>query len=118
MSTTSERTPTSTSRWPTRGGTDDLLDVRGPDFAEALLTGDGPAGGIRIPADDTVHIGAQGSPAVVLRDVRTSLRPPESIAVTLVFEDGGDLTVDAVVAAEGQEDPAFAAADPAADPPG
>ncbi|MDT0275461.1 hypothetical protein [Blastococcus goldschmidtiae] len=91
---------------------DDLLDVRGPDFADALLTVDGVPGVIRIPADDTVHIGAEGFPTVLLRDVRTSLRSPESIPVTLVFAEAGDLTVAAVVAAEDQEDPAFGATDP------
>jgi hypothetical protein len=89
---------------------DDLVDVQGPDFIAGLLAVDGRPGAIPVPAGDTVDIDADGPATVVLRDVRRSLRPPESIPVTLVFEQAGHLTVVVVVAAEGLE--------PAGEPPG
>lgn len=97
---------------------DALVDVRGADFAGARLTVDGRPGVIRVPADATVRVGAGGVASVVLRDVRTSVRPAESLRVTLVFQEAGDVPVDAVVAAEGEEGPPSGAADPAAGPSG
>uniref|UniRef100_UPI0012FFF76C copper chaperone PCu(A)C n=1 Tax=Blastococcus atacamensis TaxID=2070508 RepID=UPI0012FFF76C len=82
---------------------DGLLDVRGPDFADAAITVDGSAGVISVPAGDNVYVGAEGAPSIVLQDLRTSLRSSESIPVTFSFEESGEVTVDAMVAAEGQE---------------
>ncbi|TFV51571.1 copper chaperone PCu(A)C [Blastococcus sp. TF02A_35] len=98
---------------------DDLLDVRGPDFADAQITVDGEAGAIRVRQDDNVYIGAEGAPSIMLIDLGRSLRSSQSIPVTLVFEDAGEVTVDAPVAAEGQrpESP-FDFTDPAEDPTG
>lgn len=104
------------------GGEDDvLLDVRGADFADAVLTQAGQAGeapgAIGVPEDDNVYVGAEGSPSIVLEDLRTSLRSSQSIPVTFVFEDAGEVTVDAVVAAEGPTPAApFDFPDPAEDP--
>ncbi|MGY1822914.1 copper chaperone PCu(A)C [Geodermatophilus sp. SYSU D00079] len=101
-------------------GTEDdaLLDVRGPDFADAVLTVDAEGvEAVPVPADDTVYVGAEGAPSVLLRELRTPLRSSQSVAVTLVFEDAGEVTVDAVVAAEGQTPtPPFDFPDPAEDP--
>jgi periplasmic copper chaperone A len=86
------------------GGTveDDLLDVRGPDFTDADLIVDGRAAVIPVPAGDTVHVDPEDSPSIVLQDLQTSLRSSQSIPVTFVFEEAGEVTVDAMVAAEGQ----------------
>jgi periplasmic copper chaperone A len=81
---------------------DDLIDVRSPECTDAALTVDGRAGGIPVPAGETVHVGAEGSPSIVLQDLQTSLRSSESIPVTFVFEEAGEVTVDAMVSAEGQ----------------
>jgi copper(I)-binding protein len=96
---------------------DDLLDVRGRYFAAALLTVDGVAGAIRIPAAD-VRIGPGDSPAVVLRDLRVSLRSSDSIPVTLVFEEAGEITVDAVVPAQDRADAPLDADNPDGDATG
>ncbi|MGY1624612.1 copper chaperone PCu(A)C [Geodermatophilus sp. SYSU D00965] len=95
---------------------DTLLDVRGPDFTDAELVAGGAPGTIAVPPDDNVYVGAEGAPSVVLEDLRTPLRSSQSIPVTFVFEDAGEVTVEAVVAAEG-EDPAapFDFPDPAED---
>lgn len=70
-----------------------------------------------MPANDNVYVGAEGAPAVVLEDLSTSLRSSQSIPVTFVFEDAGEVTVDAVVAAEGPTPAApFDFPDPAEDP--
>jgi hypothetical protein len=96
---------------------DDLLDVRGPDFTDASLTVAGEPAPIRVPADDNVYVGAEGAPMIVLEGLRTSLRSSQSIPVTLVFEDAGEVTVEAVVAAEGGSPSApFDFPDPAEDP--
>ncbi|HYH26566.1 MAG TPA: hypothetical protein VD834_14565 [Blastococcus sp.] len=101
------------------GGTeDDLIDVRGPDFTDAAITVGGEPGVIRVPEDDNVYVGAEGSPSIVLEDLQTSLRSSQSIPVTLVFEEAGEVTVDAVVAAEGQTSGPFDFEDPAEDPTG
>ena len=96
---------------------DDLLDVRGPDFTDAQLTVGGEPAPIRVPANDNVYVGAEGAPSIVLQDLRTSLRSAESIPVTFEFEEAGEVTVEAVVAAEGQTPSApFDFPDPAEDP--
>ncbi|NEM08267.1 copper chaperone PCu(A)C [Geodermatophilus normandii] len=96
---------------------DDLLDVRGPDFTDAALTVDGRAAVIPVAPNDNVYVGAEGSPSVVLEDLQTTLRSSQSIPVTFVFEEAGEVTVDAMVAAEGQDPtPPFDFPDPAEDP--
>ncbi|MGY1634157.1 hypothetical protein ACI784_20830 [Geodermatophilus sp. SYSU D01186] len=100
------------------GGTeDDLLDVRGPDFTDAAITVDGEPAPIRVPPNDNVYVGAEGAPSIVLEDLQTSLRSSESIPVTFVFEEAGEVTLQAVVAAEGQTPSApVDLEDPAEDP--
>jgi periplasmic copper chaperone A len=96
---------------------DDLLDVRGPAFRDAALTVASEPAPIRVPADDNVYIGAQGTPSIVLGDLQTSLRSSQSIPVTFVFEEAGEVTVEAVFAAEGQTPSVpFDFPDPAEDP--
>lgn len=98
---------------------DDLLDVRGPDFADAELLVDGQPGVIRVPEDDNVYVGAEGAPSITLLGLERSLRSSQSIPVTLVFEDAGEVTLDVPVAAEGQNpEPTFDFPDPAEDPTG
>jgi copper(I)-binding protein len=97
----------------------DLVEVTGPDFAEATVTGGGEAGVITVAANDNVYVGAEGAPSIVLEDLQTELRSSESIPVTFVFEDAGEVTIDAVVAAEGQDPvPTYDFPDPAEDPTG
>ena len=96
---------------------DDLVDVRGPDFADARLTVDGEPGAIRVRQDDNVYVGAEGAPTITLVDLERSLRSSQSIPVTLVFEDAGEVTIDVPVAAEGQSpEPPYDFPDPAEDP--
>jgi copper(I)-binding protein len=96
---------------------DRLLDVRGPDFADAALVDAGEPGAIRVPADDNVYVGAEGAPSIVLQDLQTSLRSSQSIPVTFVFEEAGEATVEVTVAAEGQTPSVpFDFPDPAEDP--
>jgi copper(I)-binding protein len=84
-----------------------LVDITGPDFQDAASTGGSTGGGdaleIEVPPNDNVYVGAEGMPAVTLLDLGTDLRSSESIPVTFVFEDAGEVTVEAVVAAEGQD---------------
>ncbi len=95
------------------------MDVRGPDFTDAAITVDGEPGTIRLSANDNVYVGAEGAPTIILEHVQTSLRSSESVPVTFVFEDAGEVTVDAVVAAAGQTPTApFDFSDPAEDPTG
>jgi copper(I)-binding protein len=83
---------------------DTLVAVRGPDFATVRTTGagDGHDLAITIPADDNVYIGAEGEPAVTLVGLSRELRSSQSTPVTLTFARAGTVTVDAVVADEGQ----------------
>ena len=99
------------------GTTDDaLVDVTGPDFADAV-DGDGGEFGIPVAADDNVYVGAEGAPAITLTDLERSLRSSQSIPVTFVFEQAGEVTIEAVVAAEGQDPtPTSDFPDPAEDP--
>jgi copper(I)-binding protein len=105
----------------TNTGTDPvaLVGVSGPAFAGVEV--DDGALPLRVPAGDTLYVGAEGAPAIVLQDLGTDLRSSESIPVTIAFEgtdDGSaELTVDAVVAAAGQRPQAGADfADPDVDP--
>ncbi len=96
---------------------DDLLDVRGPDFTDAALLVDGEATVIPVAPEDNVYVGAENSPSIVLEDLQRTLRSSQSIPVTFVFEEAGEVTVDAVVSASGQNPlPPFDFTDPAEDP--
>ena len=98
------------------GPTGDVLtDVTGP-FADAV-DGDGGEFGIPVAANDNVYVGAEGAPTITLTDLERSLRSSQSIPVTFVFERAGEVTIDAVVAAEGQDPtPPYDFPDPAGDP--
>jgi hypothetical protein len=96
---------------------DTLVDVTGPDFAD--VRGDDEQVSIPVPGNDTVFVGAENEPTLTLEDLDRSLRSSESLPVTIVFEQAGAVTVDAVVAPEGQHprsDVDFP--DPAEDPTG
>jgi copper(I)-binding protein len=97
------------------GGTDDTLsDVTCP-FADAV-DGDGGDVDVPVPADDNVHIGAEGAPTVTLLDLERELRSSQSVPVTLVFAEAGEVTVEAMVAAERQTPvPPYDFPDPADD---
>jgi copper(I)-binding protein len=56
-----------------------------------------------VPENDNVYVGAGGPPSVLLEDLSRSLRSSQSIPVTFVFEEAGQVTVEAMVAAAGQE---------------
>ena len=95
---------------------DTLVDVTGPDFADARTDGRDDVD-IAVPEDDNVYVGAEGEPVVVLEDLERSLRSSQSIPVTFVFEEAGEVTLDAMVAAEGQDPaPPVDFADPDEDP--
>jgi copper(I)-binding protein len=80
---------------------DTLVDITGAGFADARMA-DGDPIDIAVPEDDNVYVGAEGEPAVTLVGLEETLRSSESIPVTFVFENAGEVTLDAVVAAEGQ----------------
>ncbi|UOY00387.1 copper chaperone PCu(A)C [Blastococcus sp. PRF04-17] len=82
--------------------TDDaLVAVRGEDFGEAVLIGDdGTQGALRVEEDDNLYLEPDGAPSVVLRNLETSLTSGEVIDVTFVFEEAGEVTMPAGVAAE------------------
>jgi copper(I)-binding protein len=83
------------------GNTSDaLVDVTGPDFADARVSGAGLP--LEVPAGDTVFVGAEAAPVITLTDLDRALRSSESIPVTFRFERAGVVTVQAMVAAEGQ----------------
>jgi hypothetical protein len=72
-----------------------------------------------VPASDNVHVGAEGEPALTLLSLDRSLRSSRSIPVTFTFQRAGEVTVDAMVAAEGQDPmPTFDFPDPDEDPTG
>jgi copper(I)-binding protein len=78
-----------------------LVDVEGDDFADARLVAlDGGEGAIEVAPDDNVYLEPEGPPSVVLLDLARSLRSSESVEVTFVFEDAGQVTVEAPVAAD------------------
>ena len=102
---------------------DTLVGVSGPDFAGARseVPGAQPTAGggvsIAVPAEDNVYVGAEGEPSLTLLDLGRPLRSSQSIPVTFVFEQAGEVTIDAMVAAEGQDPtPPFDFPDPAEDP--
>ena len=79
-----------------------LTDITGEGFA-AATTSDGGDLEIEVPAGTNRHVGREEGPAVVLEDLAESLRSSQSIPVTFVFEEAGEVTVDAMVAAVGQD---------------
>ncbi|MGY1856939.1 copper chaperone PCu(A)C [Modestobacter sp. SYSU DS0290] len=103
---------------------DTLVDVSGPDFADARITGpDGSAGGddisLQVDANDNVYVGAEGMPAITLVDLQTQLRSSQSIPVTFTFERAGEVTIEAMVSAEDQDPlPTYDFPDPDEDPSG
>ena len=96
---------------------DTLTDVRGPDFTDATIPGGGGDLALTVAADDNVYVGAEGMPVIVLEDLQTELHSSESIPVTFTFERAGEVTVEAMVAAEGQDPvPTYDFPDPAEGP--
>jgi hypothetical protein len=80
-----------------------LADISGPDFgAVRVETSDGTGLPLRVDANDNLYVGAEGPPTVTLLDLDRSLRSSQSIPVTFTFAEAGEVTVDVVVAAEGQ----------------
>ncbi|SNS87703.1 Copper(I)-binding protein [Geodermatophilus saharensis] len=98
------------------GGTDDeLVDVTGPGFADAV-DDDGGDVDVPVPANDNVYVGAEGAPTITLVDLERPLRSSQSLPVTLVFREAGEVTVEAMVSAERQTPaPPFDFPDPAED---
>ncbi|WP_138760219.1 copper chaperone PCu(A)C [Modestobacter altitudinis] len=93
-----------------------LTDVSGPDFTDGA-SADGGDVDVTVAPNDNVYVGAEGMPVIVLEDLDTELRSSESIPVTFTFEEAGEVTVDAVVAAERQDPlPTYDFPDPAEDP--
>lgn len=91
-----------------------LVDVVGPDFADArLIPLDGSAGTIEIPEEDNAYLQPEGPPSVVLEDLGTTLRSSQSLEVTFVFEnadgDLGEVTMEAPVAASSPAEEGFEA---------
>jgi periplasmic copper chaperone A len=82
-----------------------LVGVTGPDFADVRTAGagDGATLAVPVPANDTIYVGAEGQPALTLIDLGRPLRSSQSIPVTFTFRRAGTVTVDAMVAAEGQD---------------
>ena len=79
--------------------------------------GDGDDLAIEVPGNDNVYIGAEGEPALVLTGLSRSLRSSQSIPVTFVFDEAGEVSLDVPVAAEGQNPtPTYDFPDPAEDP--
>jgi periplasmic copper chaperone A len=80
---------------------DVLIDVTGPDFADARTSragGDGPVD-LQVPAGDNVYVGAEG-PSLTILDLGRSLRSSQSIPVTFTFQRAGTVTMQVMVAAE------------------
>lgn len=103
----------------TSSAPDSLLEVTGPDFSHVRVTGDSGALPVDVPANDTVYIGAEGEPAIELVDLNRTLHSSESFPVTFRFETAGTVTVQAMVAAEGQRpSPTYDFPDPDGDPTG
>ena len=80
---------------------DTLTDISGEAFADAQMA-DGGDIHIDVPENDNVYVGAEGEPAVTLIDLQEELRSSESISITFEFQHAGQVTVDAMVAASGQ----------------
>jgi len=94
-----------------------LTDVSGPDFTAAATPDGGGDLALTVAPDDNVYVGAEGMPVIVLEDLQTELRSSESIPVTFTFAEAGEVTIEAMVAAEGQDPvPTYDFPDPAEDP--
>jgi copper(I)-binding protein len=76
---------------------DTLVDVRGPDFADAR-DGDGGEFAVDVPEGDNTYVTDDGQPSITLLDLDRELRSSQSIPVTFVFQRAGEVSVDAVVA--------------------
>lgn len=80
---------------------DQLVEVRSEAFAGAeLVPLDGPAGTIEVPEDDNVYLEPEGPPSVILTGLSTDLRSSQSVPVTFVFEEAGEVTMEAPVVSE------------------
>lgn len=91
---------------------DTLVDITGDDFSDATMA-DGGEISIEVPENDNLYVGAEGQPSVTLVGLQEQLGSSQSIPVTFVFEESGEVTVDAVVSAEGQNPtPTFDFPDP------
>lgn len=98
-----------------------LVDVTGPDFEEAVSAGGSAEAGdaleIVVAPNDNTYIGAEGAPAITLVGLGTELRSSQSIPVTFVFEDAGEVTAEATVSAiDGDPTLDFSFPDPDEDP--
>ncbi len=90
---------------------DELVDVTGPDFADARTADAGGATPVvEVPAGEVVHVGAGGGPTLTLVDLDRSLRSSQSIPVTFSFRRAGTVTVEAMV--EAAPSPTRGAVDP------
>ncbi|MGY1667682.1 hypothetical protein [Geodermatophilus sp. SYSU D00696] len=80
-----------------------LVDVSGPDFGGVRVeTEDGTGLPLQVDANDDLYIGVEGPPDMTLLDLDRSLRSSQSIPVTFTFAEAGEVTVDVMVSAEGQ----------------
>jgi periplasmic copper chaperone A len=80
---------------------DQLVDVRSDAFGGAeLIPLDGAAGAIDVPEEDNVYLEPEGPPSVLLTDLQTELRSSQSVPVTFVFDQAGEVTMDAPVVSE------------------
>jgi copper(I)-binding protein len=78
---------------------DRLVEVRGGDFEDAQLVGhDGTEGAIEVREDDNLYLEPDGPPSVLLLGIGTSLRSAQAIPITFVFEEAGEVTMEATVA--------------------
>lgn len=94
-----------------------LTAVEGPDFTGAVSSGAGGGDlGITVDENDNVYIGAEGQPTVTLLDLQESLRTSQSIPVTFVFDNGEEVTIEALVASQGSGPSDTDFTDPAEDP--
>jgi copper(I)-binding protein len=75
-----------------------LVDVRGEGFGDAeLIDLGGDEGAIEIAQNDNAYLEPDGAPSIRLLGLEESLRSSQSIDVTFVFEDAGEVTVEAAV---------------------
>lgn len=85
-----------------------LTEIRGEDFTDArLIAADGTDGALEVAGNDTLYLEPDGAPSVLLVNIDRSLRSSQSIPITFVFEDAGEVTIDAPVAAESPADGEF-----------
>lgn len=80
-----------------------LTDISGPDVGGVRVeTATGEGLPLQVDPNDNLYVGAEGTPNVTLLDLGRSLTSSQSIPVTFTFAEAGEVTVDVVVAAEGQ----------------